>query len=203
MYKLEPLPYSYEALEPFIDTHTVGVHYHKHHHTYLNNLNKELNRYNYDYRYSKEELVTHIDEFPIIDRGKILFNLGGVLNHNLYWKSMSPNDQIKPKGKLLEQINNKYGSVDSFIEHFKTEIGFLVGSGYTFLVADSKGKLNIINMSNQETPLSYSLIPLFNIDLWEHAYYLNYKNEKSKYVDNFFDIADFGHANEIYNTKFN
>lgn len=197
MYKLPPLPYSYQELEPFIDTHTMGLHYHKHEQNYLNNLNGLLKKNRYDYRYSLSELLYHINEFPREDREDILFNLGGVLNHNLYWKSMNPNPK-KPTGGLELAIDEKYGSFDDFWNNFKEKALSLKGSGYTFLIVKKDGQLDIVNVSNQDNPLFNGDVPLFNIDMWEHAYYLNYKNEKGKYLDNFKEIADFSNASQIF-----
>lgn len=198
MYELQPLSYTFEQLEPYIDTHTMGLHYHKHYKNYLNQLNTLLMKNGYNYRYNINELIYHIDEFSLSDRENILFNLGGVLNHNLYWKSINPKPD-KPIGKLKLYIENKYGSYDNFWEEIKKKALSLKGSGYVFLVLKNNGELDIITMHNQDTPLSMGYIPLFNIDMWEHSYYLNYKNEKKDYLDNFKSIADFHSANKIFN----
>jgi len=200
MYKLPKLSYLFQDLEPYIDTHTMGLHYHKHHQNYLDKLNALLIDNNYDYRYSLEELLYHINEFPVSSRADILFNLGGVLNHNLYWKSISPKQDGKPSGQLMVHIERMFGSYDKFFEKLKEKAMKLKGSGYTFLVLKKDGMLDIINVSNQETPLSYGYMPLFNIDMWEHAYYINYENDKKKYLDNFEKIADFSYASKIFNS---
>lgn len=199
MYKLPILPYLFQDLEPYVDTHTMGLHYHKHEMNYLNKLNLLLIKNNYDYKYPIEELIYHIDEFPIEDREDILYNLGGVLNHNLYFKSMSPK-RVLPSDKLKDDIESKYGSVDKFLLEFKNKALELKGVGYTFLVVNDNGTLDIINLSNQYLPQLLGYIPLLNMDMWEHAYYLNYKNEKSNYIDNFFLIVDFTNANSLYNS---
>lgn len=199
MYQLPTLSYSYQELEPFVDTHTMGLHYHKHEKNYLNQLNDLLGKNNYDYRYSLGELLYHINEFPEVDQANILYNLGGVLNHNLYWKSMSPNPQ-RPFGNLKTCIERKYGNFDNFFDTIKKMALSLKGSGYTFLVVKNNGELDIINVNDQATPLSIGYIPLFNIDLWEHAYYLNCKNEKAIYLNNFKEIADFSNASQIFNS---
>ena len=199
MYKLPILPYLFQDLEPYVDIHTMGLHYHKHEMNYLNKLNLLLIKNNYDYKYPIEELIYHIDEFPIEDREDILYNLGGVLNHNLYFKSMSPK-RVLPSDKLKDDIESKYGSVDKFLLEFKNKALELKGVGYTFLVVNDNGTLDIINLSNQDLPQLLGYIPLLNMDMWEHAYYLNYKNEKSNYIDNFFLIVDFINANSLYNS---
>lgn len=198
MYQLPKLPYLFQDLEPYIDTHTMGLHYHKHQQNYLNQLNNLLEKNNYDFGYSLEELVYHIAEFPTSSRDDILFNLGAVLNHNLYWKSIHP-ARKKPNGCLMAEIEKTFGSYEEFWNLFKKRALELKGSGYTFLVLNREGCLEIINLSNQETPLSFLDIPLFNVDLWEHAYYLNYENERARYLDNFETISDFTYASEIYN----
>lgn len=201
MYKLNPLNYSYSALEPYIDDKTVDIHYNKHHMGYLNRLNNTLNSIDYNYQYSLEELVKHIDEFPIKLRGTILYNAGGVLNHNLYWYSISPNRNNKPMGLLKKAIDSKYGSYENFKKDFIAEASLVVGSGWTFLVINHKGELEIINTSNQETPYLYGLIPIMALDLWEHAYYLKYQNRRDDYVLNFFEIVDFDNINKLYEEK--
>lgn len=199
MYQLSKLSYLYQDLEPYIDTHTVALHYNKHYQNYLNKLNTLLEENNYDYRYKLDELSFHIDEFSPTSREDILFNLGGVLNHDLYWKSMSPNKGQKPTGELKKHLERTFGSYEQFWKHFKDMALKLKGSGYTFLVLQIDGELDIINFANQDLPILYGYLPLFNIDMWEHAYYINYENNKEEYIDNFEKIADFRNASKIFN----
>lgn len=198
MYEAKPLEYDNSALEPYIDTETLYIHYNKHYLNYLNKLNALLKSVEYDNRYTKEELVNHIDEFPIDIRDDILYNLGGVLNHELYFESLGPNNNTNISGNLKEKVIKNYGSVETFLEEFKRQTKILVGSGYTFLVINKEKKLEIVNFPNQETPYSYGLIPIMTIDLWEHAYYLKYKNDRDKYIDAFFKIIDFNKVNNQY-----
>jgi len=193
MYTLDPLPYGYADLEPYIDTHTLGLHHNKHQRNYLNKLNELLTKNNYDYKYSLFELTKHIDEFNSNDREDILFNLGGVINHNIYFRSMSPKGE-NPNTILMRKIIGEFGSFDNFKDSFKKKALSLKGSGYTFLVLNNN-KLQIVNLSSQETPYYYNLTPLIGMDMWEHAYYINYENKKDIYIDNFFDIVDFSIAN--------
>ena len=192
MYILMKLPYEYNALEPDISEETVNTHYNKHHKKYNDNLNKLIQ----NDIYPLELIPQNIDKFPIEKRGEILFNAGGVLNHNLYWNSMN---KIKsnPKGKLLNKINQTYGNIINFQKEFINKAKMMTGSGYTFLVSNNDN-LTIMNLPNQETPLSYGLTPLFTIDLWEHAYYLDYKNDRDKYIENFWNKANFDYASNIY-----
>ena len=129
------------------------------------------------------------------DIDDILFNLGGVLNHELYFKSIGKKSIISDV--LKNEIENEFGSYENFVKLFSESANKLKGSGYTFLVINNK-KLEIINMPNQVTPYLYGLIPLLCIDLWEHAYYINYENRKKDYIENFFNIIDFSSANDIF-----
>ncbi len=196
MYNVINLPYPYYVLEPIIDEKTVNIHYNKHHKKYMENLNKLTN-----YKMPLEEIPKKIENFPIQKRGEILYNAGGILNHNLYWQSLNQTPSI-PKGKLLNKINQTYGNFNNFKKEFINKAKILKGSGYTFLVTDDNGNISIMNMSNQETPYSYNLTPLFTIDLWEHAYYLKYKNEKNKYIENIWAKANFDNATKIYESLF-
>lgn len=196
MYKVNTLLYSYNALEPVIDEETVNIHYNKHHKKYAENLNKLTIS-----TIPLEQIPKRINEFPLKDRGQILYNAGGILNHNLYWQSLNETP-TPPKGKLLNKINNDYGNFENFKKIFINKSKNLVGSGYTFLVSDNNGNLTIINLPNQETPLSYDLTPLFTVDLWEHAYYLKYRNERNKYIENIWNKANFDNASKIYEKLF-
>lgn len=200
MYKLKPLPYLYQDLEPFIDTHTIGIHYHKHAKNYLNKLNGLLEKNNFSFNYPLEELPKHIEDFKESDREDILFNAGGVLNHQIYFDSMSKNPEL-PKGLFLDKINKGWGSLDKFYDELKKLALSLKGSGYIFLVVDKEENLSLIPMHNQNTPYYYDLTPLFCIDLWEHAYYLNVQNNKDLYLDNFLKVANFRVANDYFKAQ--
>ena len=184
---------NYEAYEPYISSYTMNIHYNKHYKKYLDNLNNLLSKY--DYEYSKEELVKNIAIFPIAERDDILFNLGGVLNHELFFNNLG-------YGKMSENFKNKiiedFNSIDNFKEEFIKQANLLVGSGYTFLVLNKEKNLEIINVANQDTPISYGLIPIMNLDLWEHAYYLDYQNDRKAYINNFFSIVDFNKVSNLY-----
>ena len=198
MYKSVILPYNYNDLEPVLNSETINVHYNKHYLGYLEKLNKILNDINYDYRYTKEELVSHIEEIPIDVRDDVLYNLGGVLNHELYFYSMSNNKVNVPIGALRKKIIDEYGTIENFKDQFIKTANKLVGSGYTFLVLNNNLKLEIINTPNQETPYLYGLIPIMALDLWEHAYYLVYRNRRGEYLEKFFEIVDYNNINKNY-----
>ncbi|MCI8778392.1 MAG: superoxide dismutase [Bacilli bacterium] len=198
MYKSISLPYNYDSLEPFLDKETINIHYNKHYLGYLNKLNNLLNSVDYDYRYSKEDLVKHIDEIPLSIRDDVLYNLGGVINHELYFYSMSDKKANIPSGTINKKIIEQFGSFNNFKKKFIETANYLVGSGYTFLIVNNEGDLEIINTSNQETPYIYDLVPIMALDLWEHAYYLLYQNRRSDYINNFFEIIDFVNINQNY-----
>lgn len=195
MFEKIKLDYDFDSLEPFIDTHTLGLHYNKHYENYLNNLNKLLIKNNITYNNDISALLNELQKIKTNDIDDILFNLGGVLNHELYFKSISKKSTISDV--LKNEIENEFGSYENFVKLFSESANKLKGSGYTFLVINNK-KLEIINMPNQVTPYLYGLIPLLCIDLWEHAYYINYENRKKDYIENFFNIIDFSSANDIF-----
>ena len=143
-------------------------------------------------------MVSHIEEIPIDVRDDVLYNLGGVLNHELYFYSMSNNKVNVPIGVLRKKIIDEYGTIENFKDEFIKTANKLVGSGYTFLVLNNNLKLEIINTPNQETPYLYGLIPIMALDLWEHAYYLVYRNRRSEYIEKFFEIVDYNNINKNY-----
>ena len=191
MYK--PIIIDYNYLNPYISPINLYYHYS----IYIKNLailNKLLSQEKYDYRYKKENLIKNIDIFNLNIRGEILYYLSSVLNHELYFNSISNKYNNIPNNKLLEDINETYGNYENFKQEFIKSAINLKGSGYTFLVKDNKNKLKIINTSNEDSPIYYGYTPIFNIDLWEHNYYLDYKN-KIDYVENFFNIIDYKKVN--------
>lgn len=202
MYSLKPLDYSYDALEPYIGTKTVALHHEKHHQGYLDKLNKALSKVDFDFSYSILEVIQNISRFPLLLRGEILYNAGGVLNHDLYFENIGPNKKNQPTGNLKKAIVKEFGSYEQFKEEFTKNALTVVGSGWTFLVLTNEKKLQIVNMSNQETPYLYGFIPILALDLWEHAYYLDLQNNKQQYIDNFFLILDFDKIGKIYEENY-
>ena len=195
MYQKIILPYT--TLEPYISDKTLTLHYKNHYLNYLNNLNKLVG----NTKYTKEELFNNIDDYDIDIRDSILFNLGGVVNHELYFNNLSLEKNNIPIGSIKKQIDKQYQNYDNFKKEFKKIALELTGSGYTFLVINDNKELQIINMGNQENPYMYGMIPIIALDLWEHAYYLDYQNNKSKYIDAFFEIIDFDKINKLYEKK--
>lgn len=187
----------YKSLEPYIDDRTLDLHYNAHYRNYTDKLNKYLNDINYDYKDSPEYLAKHIDILPMENRDEILFNLGGYLNHSLYFYNLTNKKKDIPI-ELLNLINKYFGSFSLFKEEFIDMAMEVKGSGYTFLVMDKNNKLRIINTSNQDTPYYYGFTPIMTIDVWEHAYYLKYTYLRKKYLENIFDIIDFDKVYILY-----
>ena len=193
----ERIKLDYTSLEPVIDNRTLDLHYNVHYRNYTDKLNKLLKESNYSYKYSPAFLAQNINIIPLNYRDEILFNLGGYLNHTLYFYNLTDKKKEIPP-KLLDEINKYFGSFLEFENEFINMAKELKGSGYTFLVLDRNNKLRIINMSNQDTPYYYGFIPIMTIDVWEHAYYLKYTYNRSKYLENIFNIIDFEKIYKLY-----
>lgn len=203
MYNKIELPYSYDALEPYIDEETVRTHYGKHLQTYETNLNKLLEGHE-EYTKGKtlDQLLNKVNELPEGIRQGVINNGGGVSNHNLYFSVLSPSPNKSPEGKLLDEINSTFGS----LENLKTELTNTAvsqfGSGYGFLVKDQSGKLSIVKTANQDSPVKDNLIPILTIDVWEHAYYLKYKNLRADYAKEIWNVVDWSKVQGLYEAAF-
>lgn len=193
------LNYEYTELEPYIDALTLETHYSKHLQTYVNNLNNLLDGDN-DIIENKsiEEILSDISIIPENIRQGVINQGGGVANHNFYFSILSPNPKTAPTGKLLEVINNKFGSLESMKENLNSESIAHFGSGWGWLVLDQNGELEIITTKNQDSPLTINKKPLLTIDVWEHAYYLKYKNLRADYVNNIWNIICWSKVESIY-----
>lgn len=204
MYKRIELPYDFNSLEPYIDEATMKTHYGKHHLAYETNLNKALEN-NEEYTKGKtlEQLLKNIDELPEGIKTAVVNNGGGVSNHNLYFSILSPNAKKAPEGKLLEAINKTFGSVDNLKEELNNASITIFGSGFAFLAKDKDGNLSIVKRPNQNSPTMDGLVPVIAIDVWEHAYYLNYKNLRADYVKNIWNVIDWGKVEELYAEDYN
>ena len=197
MYQALKLDYPFSSLYPYLNYEVINVHYSNIYLNYVIILNKLLKINKYHYNYSLKELVFNIDIFPLDIRGEILYYLGAVLNHNLYFYNISNKKNILHIGRIKEDIDKYFGNYNKFKDEFIKKANNLKGSGYTFLVHDGN-KLAIINTSNEDTPYSYNFIPIICLDLWEHAYYLEYLNNREAYINNFFNIIDFNKINIYY-----
>lgn len=193
----ELIKLDYTTLEPYIDNKTLDLHYNAHYKGYTDNLNKYLKKHNYNYEYDPIYLAKNIDILSMEDRDEILFNLGGYLNHSLYFYILTDKKKSIPT-PFIEIINKHFVSFDNFKNEFINMATELKGSGYTFLVLDKNNKLRIINTSNQDTPYYYGFIPIMTIDVWEHAYYLKHYNKRKDYLEAIFNIIDWDKVYKLY-----
>ncbi|WP_346897815.1 superoxide dismutase [Clostridium sp. UBA7503] len=193
------LPYEYNGLEPHIDALTVETHYGKHLQTYVNNLNKLLEGHEaLTEGKTLEQLLENLDSIPNEIRQGVINQGGGVANHNFYFSILTPGGKGEPKGELLEKINKAFGSVANMKEAVsKAAIGQF-GSGYGWLVLNGDGELEVMATLNQESPLSKGKKPLVTIDVWEHAYYLKYKNVRPDYVNSIWNLFNWDKIQEVY-----
>ncbi|MDU5335255.1 superoxide dismutase [Enterococcus sp.] len=194
-YTLPDLPYGYDALEPYIDVETMHLHHDKHHNTYVTNLNAAIEKYPELAEQSVEELVTNLNEVPEDIRTAVRNNGGGHANHSFFWKIMAPNAGGEPTGAIKDAINEAFGSFEKMKEEFKTAATGRFGSGWAWLVMNN-GKLEITSTANQDSPLTDGKTPIIGLDVWEHAYYLKYKNVRPDYIAAFWDVVNWDQANE-------
>lgn len=192
-----PLPYDYDALEPWIDTKTMHLHHDRHLQTYIDNLNKALESYPPLQTNSLRNLLKNLPLLPENIKQSIRNNGGGVFNHRFYFDLMAPPSTSYSRGQLRAAIMRTYGNEWQFKKSFKDAALSVFGSGYTWLVLD-RGNLKIMTTSNQNTPLEYELEPILTIDFWEHAYYLKHYNQRSQYIDNWFQVLNWQQAEENF-----
>lgn len=192
-----PLPYSYDALEPYIDEKTVRIHHDKHLQTYVNNLNLALKDYPEYQHMTLEELILNAYFMPQAIQVAVWNNAGGVYNHIFYFNGMTPNRNA-PTGNLAKHMLAMYGSFEQFQEKFTNSALSVFGSGYAWLVLGMDGHLSIITTKNQNTPLPSGVCPILGIDVWEHAYYLKHQNEREAYIRDWFQVVNWQQANENY-----
>ncbi len=188
-YEQITLGYSFDALEPHVDTKTMEIHYTKHHATYLKNLNSTVEKHPELFEKSLEQLLGNLDSVPEDIRMAVRNNGGGVFNHNFYFEAMGPKGGA-PKGKLAEAIDKTFGSFDAFKQEMEKAGLGRFGSGFAWLSQKKDGSLVITSTPNQDTPLVDGLKPLFTVDVWEHAYYLKYQNRRADYLAAFWNVVD-------------
>ena len=186
-FKLMPLPYDYDALEPYMDTETLHYHHDKHQKAYVDNLNALLKDYPEYHSWSLEEILTRLDEFPENLRQPVMNNAGGVYNHQLFFFFFHTPVNDNPMEPYLME---SFGSYEKFVESMSDHAMSQFGSGYAWLVINPEDQLEILNTPNQNNPLSNGNIPLLCIDVWEHAYYLKYRNLRKDYVTNWFHLIN-------------
>jgi len=194
-HELPELPYEYDALEPHIDAKTMEIHHTKHHAGYVKKLNAAIEGTELEGK-SVEELIKDLDSVPEDIRTAVRNNGGGHVNHTLFWSILSP-EKKELAGRIVDGINSDFGSFDSFKEKFSDAAAKRFGSGWAWLVV-SDGKLEITSTANQDSPLSEGKTPILGLDVWEHAYYLNYQNRRPDYIEAFFNIINWDKVNDIY-----
>ncbi|HKQ32303.1 MAG TPA: superoxide dismutase [Thermodesulfobacteriota bacterium] len=189
-YQLPKLPYGYDALEPHIDARTMEIHYTKHHQTYINNVNAALEKYPALAEKSVEDLISDLSAIPEDIRTVVRNNGGGHANHSLFWTIMGPKAGGEPKGELADAIQSVYGGFDGFKDQFSKAATGRFGSGWAWLSVDGGGKLILSSTANQDSPLSEGLTPILGLDVWEHAYYLNYQNRRPDYIAAWWNVVN-------------
>lgn len=196
-YTLPDLPYAYDALEPYIDEETMHLHHDKHHNTYVTNLNAAIEKYPELGEKTIEELLSDMDAIPTDIKTAVRNNGGGHANHSFFWEIMAPNAGGEPTGEIKEAINEAFGDFSSFKEEFKKAAVGRFGSGWAWLVMEN-GKLAITSTANQDSPLMEGKTPILGLDVWEHAYYLKYKNVRPDYIAAFWNVINWDEVNKRF-----
>jgi len=197
-HELPSLPYDFNALEPYIDAKTMEIHHGKHHQGYVNKLNNALEKHPNLQSKTVEELLKDLGSVPQEIRTAVRNNGGGHANHSLFWPCMSPNGGGTPGGELAEAINKKFGNFENFKEQFSGEAAGRFGSGWAWLCVDDNGGLQLLSTPNQDSPLSDGLDPILGLDVWEHAYYLNYQNRRPDYIKEWWNVVNWSQVEKNY-----
>lgn len=196
-YTLPDLPYAYDALEPYIDEETMHLHHDKHHNTYVTNLNAAIEKHPELGEKTVEELLADFSSVPEDIQTAVRNNGGGHANHTFFWEILGPNAGGEPTGAIKEAIEEAFGSFEDFKEEFKTAATGRFGSGWAWLVVKD-GKLAITSTANQDSPLMDGQTPVLGLDVWEHAYYLKYKNVRPDYINAFWSVVNWDKVNEYF-----
>lgn len=199
-FQLPPLPYAFDALEPHIDARTMEIHHGKHHAAYINNANKALEGTPWASK-GVEEVLRAIESLPEDKRAAVRNNAGGHANHTLFWQIMAPAGKGgggKPTAALAAEIDKVFGSFDAFKEQFANAAATRFGSGWAWLGLDAQGKLHVGSTPNQDSPIMMGHTPILGLDVWEHAYYLNYQNRRPDYIAAFWNVVNWGKVGELF-----
>lgn len=189
-FELPALPFAYDALEPVIDARTVEIHYGKHHATYMKNLNAAIEKHPEFFEWPLKKILANLDQIPEDIRTAVRNNGGGVYNHDVYWFCLGPGEGGEPSGKLMDELVKKFGDFTTFKAEFEKAGLTRFGSGYAWLSKRPGGELVLHSTANQDSPLQEGLEPILVVDVWEHAYYLNYQNRRADYLSSFWDIIN-------------
>jgi len=197
---LPDLPYGYDALEPNIDAKTMEIHHGKHHQGYVNNLNAALENHPELQDKSVEDLISDLNSIPENIRNAVRNNGGGHANHSLFWPCMGSDGGGNPEGELADAINSAFGSFDDFKDQFSKAAATRFGSGWAWLCVDNNGGLVVTSTPNQDNPISDGLKPVLGLDVWEHAYYLNYQNRRPDYVSSWWNVVNWNQVAQNYSS---
>jgi superoxide dismutase, Fe-Mn family len=198
MVELPPLPYDYAALAPTIDAETMQLHHDKHHAAYISKMNEVLQKYPELQNQTVDTLIRDLSKVPEDVRKTVQNNGGGHLNHTMFWQIMKPQGGGTPTGTLAAAIDKKFGSFDQFKEQFNQAGLNQFGSGWVWLVLDAQGQLQIISTANQDSPLMQGLYPVMGNDVWEHAYYLSYRNRRADYLTSWWNVVNWPEIEKRY-----
>jgi Fe-Mn family superoxide dismutase len=193
VFKQPNLPYDLKALAPFVSEEQMDYHYNKHHAAYFKKLNGLIE--------GKPEEQKDLDTVVKESSGGIFNNAAQAWNHTFFWDCMSPDGGGKPKGELLKAIERDFGSLDDFMKKFSDSAATLFGSGWAWLASDAAGKLEIMPLSNADTPLRHGKTPVLTLDVWEHAYYIDYRNERPRFIEQFRDVIHWDFAERCYKER--
>jgi superoxide dismutase, Fe-Mn family len=197
-YELPKLAYAYDALEPHIDARTMEIHHTKHHQAYINNVNAALESHPDLLAKPVETLVAELNSLPEAVRTAVRNNGGGHANHSLFWKVMGPGKGGEPKGDVAKAIESSFGDFGAFKDAFGKAAMGRFGSGWAWLVSDKAGKLQVVSTANQDSPLTNGLKPVLGLDVWEHAYYLNYQNRRADYVAAWWNVVNWDEVASLF-----
>jgi superoxide dismutase, Fe-Mn family len=197
-YKVAELPYAFNALEPFIDEETMKLHHNFHHQSYANNLGIAIGKHMELNHKPAEEMLRHLDQVPEDIRTQVRNHGGGYVNHNIFWKCLTPNALREPIGPFNTALGKQFNLFSGFKEKFSKAALEVFGSGWTWLTMDAEKNLRIESTFNQDSPLSQGRLPLLGIDVWEHAYYLKYHNRRAEYINAFFHVINWKYVVERY-----
>lgn len=189
MFVLPKLPYEYNALAPYISEHIQQLHHDKHHQTYVDNLNKAFEKYPEWQNKPIEEIIISLDQVPEDVRTAVRNNGGGHFNHSMFWEMMAPAKGQRPDGVLLDKIQHDFGDYEDFKKKFSEGATKVFGSGWMWLVAEG-GELDLVHTPNQDSPLTFGKTPLLGLDVWEHAYYLQYYNKRADYIEAWWNVVN-------------
>jgi Fe-Mn family superoxide dismutase len=195
-HNLPKLPFAYDALEPYIDGKTMEIHHTKHHQGYINKYVKALEGNDALLNKDVEDVLRNLSDVPEAIRQGVINNGGGYYNHRLFWTILTP-IKTKASKELLDAINDAFGSFDAFKEQFSNAAATRFGSGWAWLVKQANGKLAITSTANQDAPFAFGT-PILGLDVWEHAYYLNYQNRRPDYIEAFFNVVDWAKVSEYF-----